>query len=120
MRKTFCELCGPPRRAEFTVSRVTGSGRREERNLCGQCARDAERIVFGESRLPLADLLDVLITERAAAGSDIDRTKVCPTCGNTEQRVLEAGEVGCPACYAVFRKEIDRIVRALHGPSAQP
>ncbi len=118
MRKSFCELCGPPRRAEFTVCRVTGTGRREERNLCGQCARDAERVLCGESRLPLADMLNVLITERAASMSGGDRTKVCPTCGNTEQRVLEAGEVGCPSCYSVFRKEIDEIIRALHGSNA--
>lgn len=117
MRKNFCELCGPPRRAEFTVSRVSESGRREERNLCEICARDAERIRFGDSRLPLTDLLSVLVLERAETGSEIDRTKVCPSCGNTVQEVTEAGAVGCSLCYSVFQDEIEEMVRRLHGPS---
>jgi protein arginine kinase activator len=114
MRKSFCELCGPPRRAEFTVCKISDAGRREERNLCGQCAKDAERILFGDSRLPLTDLLNVLVLERSGSESDSDRTKVCPSCGNSVQRVLEAGEVGCSTCYSVFRKEIDEVVRAMH------
>lgn len=114
MRKSFCELCGPPRRAEFTVCKISDAGRRGERNLCEQCVRDAERILFGESRLPLTDLLNVLITERAGRESDSDRTKVCPSCGNTVQTVLETGGVGCSTCYSIFRKEIDEVVRAMH------
>lgn len=118
MRKGFCELCGPPRRAEFTVCKVSEAGRREERNLCGICARDAERIVFGDSRLPLADLLRVLVLEKSRQDSELDRTKVCPACSNTEQEVREAGVMGCSVCYSVFREEIEDVIRQLHGPSA--
>ena len=116
MRKGFCELCGPPRRAEFAVCRASAGGRRAERSLCETCARDAERIIFGAGGLPLTDLLKVLILERPASGNEENRTKVCPSCGNSADEVKEAGAVGCPMCYSVFRDEIAEVIRKLHGP----
>ena len=120
MRKGFCEVCGPPRKAEFTVSRVSEAGRRAERSLCGRCANDAERIIFGDSRFPLTDLFAALVPRGPAAGIGVDRTKVCPSCGNTEQEVTETGTVGCTTCYSVFRDEIAGVIQKLHGPVVQP
>ena len=119
MRKGFCEVCGPPRKAEFTVSRVSEAGRRAERSLCGRCAKDAERIIFGDSRFPLTDLLAALVPRGPVAELGADRTKVCPSCGNTEQEVTETGTVGCTTCYSVFRDEIAEVIRKLHGPVVQ-
>ena len=116
MRKGFCELCGPPRRAEFAVCRASAGGRRAERSLCETCTRNVERIIFGAGGLPLTDLLKVLILERPASGNEQNRTKVCPSCGNTADEVKEAGAVGCPTCYSVFRDEIGKVIRKLHGP----
>jgi len=118
MRKGFCEVCGPPRKAEFTICRVTRSGRRAERSLCGICAKDAERIALGDTGFPLTDLFTALVTERSGAGIGQNRTKVCPSCGNTEKEATEAGMVGCPLCYSVFRDEIAEVIRKLHGPDA--
>lgn len=115
MRKSFCDSCGPPRRAEFTVSRVSEHGTREERDLCGVCAKDAERVMFGASALPLVDLLSALVLEKSG---DKHRTKVCPTCGNKESEVTEHGMVGCSHCYGHFREEIEQVILRMHGPSA--
>ncbi len=118
MRKSFCDSCGPPRHAEFTVALVSEHGTREERDLCGVCAKDAERVMFGASRLPLVDLLSVLALEKAGAQTDKHRTKVCPTCGNKESDVTEHGMVGCSHCYVYFREEIEQVILRMHGPSA--
>jgi protein-arginine kinase activator protein McsA len=74
---------------------------------------------MGDSGLPLADLLETLVIERSVAQSEQNRTKVCPNCGNTVDGVEQAGEVGCSVCYMVFAKEIDRVVRELHGRAHQ-
>ncbi|HUV04643.1 MAG TPA: hypothetical protein VMX94_06000 [Armatimonadota bacterium] len=120
MRTGHCELCGPPRRTEFVVYLVSKAGRRAERRLCETCARDAERILFGDSGLLLTDLLKVLVTESSVAESEQNRTKVCPVCGNTIEEVEQGGMVGCSMCYTVFRTELDRVIRELHGRSRKP
>lgn len=119
MRKGFCEACGPPRKAEFTVSRISESGKRAERSLCARCAQNAERIIFGDTRFPLTDLYSALVTQSPAFDARGDRTKVCPECGNSEQEVVEAAEVGCTTCYAVFRDEIAEVIRKIHSPESQ-
>lgn len=115
MRREFCESCGPPTRAEYRISRVSKAGRRAERSLCDACMRDAERVLVGDSGLPLTDLLKVLVLDRSAIESEENRTKVCPGCGNTIDEVTEAGIVGCSMCFVVFRDEIDRVIGELHG-----
>lgn len=114
MRPKLCESC---RRepARFSVCRVSKSGRREERNLCEACARDSERILFGDRGLLVTECLQALVIERSSVEGEQNRTKVCPDCGNTVNVIEESGDVGCAMCYTVFRTEIDRVIRALHG-----
>jgi len=115
MRGDFCELCGPPERAQYLVYRVSKAGRRSERKLCETCARQSEKILLGNSGLPLVDLLGVLTTENSVTKKEQNRTKVCPRCGNTIGDVTESGMVGCSTCYTVFKAEIDQVIEKLHG-----
>ena len=110
-RARICESC---RRepAEFTVCLTSKSGRRGEQDLCGICARDRERVLFGDGGLLLTELLQA---ERFSANGEQNRTKVCPHCGNTVNKIIEAGEVGCAMCYVVFRDEVDKVIQELHG-----
>lgn len=119
MRKQFCDECGPPRQAKYSVFRVSKAGRRAERMLCETCALNAERILYGDSGLPLTEMLDVLATGKPVARDEPDRTKVCPECGNTVDEVVEAGEVGCSTCYLVFREQVEQVIRKLHGRVSQ-
>ena len=114
MRRELCESCGG-KPAEFSVSRVSKTGRRGERSLCESCARDSERVLFGDSGLLLTDMLKTLVMARSSSESGGNRTKVCPNCGNTVGEVKEAGIVGCSMCFMVFRDEIDRVIEELHG-----
>jgi len=119
MYRGYCESCGSPRRVEFVVYRASKAGRRAERRLCETCARDSERILFGDSGLLLTDLLKALATECSVSENEQDRTKVCPSCGNTVDEVEQGGMVGCSMCYTVFRAEVDRVIRELHGRSGK-
>jgi len=119
MRAGYCESCGPPRRAEFVICRVSKAGRRAERRLCETCAGNSERILFGDSGLLLTDALKTLATECSASENERNRTKVCPVCGNTIDEVEQGGMVGCSTCYTVFKAEVDRVIRELHGASGK-
>lgn len=114
MRRRLCESCHREP-ARFTVFRASRAGRREERSLCETCARDSERMLFGDSGLLMMDCLDTIVIERAAADKEQHRTKVCSCCGNTVGRVADAAEVGCSLCYVVFRDEVARVIQELHG-----
>lgn len=115
MRKDHCELCGPPAEAEYLVCSVSDSGRSPARRLCGNCARDCERIVFGDGGLSVTEALTTLVVEPMSLQSEQNRTKVCPVCGNGVSDVLEAGMTGCSTCYTVFRTEVDGVISQLHG-----
>ena len=114
MLARLCESCRR-RSAEFTVCRVSGTGQRAERRLCETCTRDSERILFGDRGLPLTDLLKALVIEPSVSEGRENRTKVCPSCGNTVDEITGAGMVGCAVCYMVFREEIDQVICQLHG-----
>lgn len=116
MRAGFCESCRRER-AKFTVCRASRSGRREERNLCETCAKDSERILFGDRGFLLTDLLQATALDQSTAEEGGDRTKVCPGCGNAASKVSEAGVVGCAMCYVVFRDEIAHVIAKLHDYS---
>lgn len=113
-RSRLCESCGCEP-AEFVVYRLSVTSRRAERNLCEACARQQERILFGNSGLSLTDLVRVLSAGCSASQGANNRTKVCPYCGNTQDEVEQAGMVGCSMCYIVFEAEVDRVIRFLHG-----
>ena len=108
-----CEWCG--KEAQYKVFIASKNDRRDEQDLCEACARDSERVLFGDSGLPMPDLLKALVLERSTSESERDRTKECPRCGNTREELAESAMVGCSVCYMVFRDEIDRLVRELHG-----
>lgn len=114
MRNGFCGSCGK-RPAEFTFSRVLSSGRCFEQDLCETCCTDIERIRLGDCGLMPTHLLKTFESKESFSEIKESRTKICPNCGNTVDEVREAGVLGCAECYAVFRDEVDRVIRQLHG-----
>lgn len=114
-----CESCGK-KPAEFTVYRVSDAGCGAERNLCGTCARDYEKIYFGSGSLLLTDMIQTIESDHSGSMVKCNRTKVCPKCGNTIEEVIESGVLGCSDCYEVFRSEVDCVIRELHGYPRNP
>lgn len=112
-RDQICEVCGRP--AEFIVYSVSRSGRQNERGLCEACCADAERVLLGADGPPLVELFRGLVWDAPDSENGENRTKVCPSCGNTLDEVIEFGMVGCFTCYMVFRDQIDKVIRKLHG-----
>lgn len=109
MRSGVCESCGL-KPAELVVCVTRADGRGCERRLCGRCARDAERIMFGDSSLLSSELLQASQCEEAGMPGGANAMKVCPECGNTASEVERAGIMGCSTCYEVFRGEIEPII----------
>ncbi|MHB0911966.1 MAG: hypothetical protein ACYC2Y_00795 [Armatimonadota bacterium] len=97
--KKACESCGGPARYAVRHGHT-------ELLLCTGCSGDYERVLYGNTGVPLAEL-----AEAVAQGN---RTKVCPNCGNDIHDVTETGAVGCATCYLVFRREVDGVITKLH------
>ena len=114
MPPPLCESCRHEP-AEFTVCRISAGRASDERLLCSRCARDNERVLFGDRGLSLVELLE----ERLSGGSDGEpsRTKVCPGCGNALDETKQSGMLGCSMCYVAFREEIKPMITELHGYS---
>ncbi len=114
MQTRLCESCRS-KPAEFLVSRVVGGHARQEARLCASCAVNSERARCGDKGLLLTELLQSMLAEDSLADGGSDRTKVCPTCGNTDGELRETGMLGCGMCYVVFREDIDSLIAELHG-----
>jgi len=119
MPARLCELCRTSP-AEFIVSRVVGADTRQERRLCASCAASSERVHFGDKGLQAVELLRSMLADDCLAHDGINRTKVCPGCGNTLDETRETGALGCSMCYVVFRDEVDNLIAGLHGYAPGP
>jgi len=113
MRAKLCEACRV-RPAEFVVCRYSGNRRRKERQLCEICAKDVERLACGNSGISLVELLESRIS-KTHVSQGVNRTKVCPACGNSIEETRQTGALGCSMCYVVFREEIEPLIAELHG-----
>ena len=116
----LCDECGKNESAVRIVQ--VGSGGRVERNLCEQCAMN-----YGKWLLePLQQNKDVPVNEflqsvfRTAQGtrpenSGGEEPSICPHCGMEYKDFQKLGRIGCPECYRVFRKQLEPLIRRIHG-----
>ena len=41
--------------------------------------------------------------------------KICPNCGARLSYFMQTGMLGCPGCYTAFEKEVNSVVKKMHG-----
>lgn len=96
--------------------RVAG-GKKVERHLCEQCARDDGIAVPGGVSVP--ELIEKMLTP-GATGSTKPATPAtppepaCPTCGTTYSQFRQSGQLGCPRCYEAFEGELGPLLERWH------
>jgi len=107
----LCENCNE-RPATFHVVEIT-NGEKREVHLCEECARD-KKIALPPS-LSLNDILSSLM--EAQAEKDVPELSdvACPDCGITYAQFKQAGRLGCPRDYALFRKGLLPFLERIHG-----
>ena len=42
---------------------------------------------------------------------------VCPNCGMSYRDFQQTGKIGCSVCYATFRRQLEPLLRRIHGSS---
>ena len=110
-----CSDCGKSE-ARVTYTEFAG-GRATTWNLCEECAaRRGVSASLASLSGPLVNVLMGLLEEvgrdGAAAGGAGPR---CAVCGLDLAEFRRRGRLGCSACYATFREELESLVRRIHG-----
>lgn len=82
-------------------------------HLCEDCAKEKGAEMeehFGMSDL-LAGLADLSSSVEPGAASSIK----CALCGFTYQDFKKTGRLGCGDCYEAFKKQLDPLLKRIHG-----
>lgn len=101
--------------------------------LCEECARkkglfDPQTLTFSEKFFPeefkkrVDDIVRELTEERssaAAAPENCDVLTQCPACGFSLDSFRRTGRLGCPDCYTVFARELERELPAADDNAAE-
>ena len=95
-----CESCNE-REAKIHFTSVI-NGVMEEHHLCEVCASGIQKDLH--EQFPLHKLFE---------GIDVD-TK-CPNCGLSYEKFRSTGKLGCSRCYDAFGKELENVIRGIHG-----
>jgi len=108
----LCEKC-QKQAASVHVTKII-NGQKTEMHLCQNCAQS-----LGEFDLNI-DLPNFFASffDHSHFGGQIAQSKACPACKLTLEDFRQLNQFGCSECYHTFRKEIEPLLRRLHGSSS--
>jgi protein arginine kinase activator len=112
-----CENCGQ-NPASVHLTQVMGN-QRSEVHLCESCARERGFVAgvpgdfgsFGISNLLSSLLGGVAKSPVPSPGAQ----RRCPNCGMTFSQFSDGGLLGCAQCYDAMERELEPLVRRIHG-----
>ncbi len=98
-----------------------------EKNLCESCAagysefagvpqQDKRHVSVDDFLRGIFNSANNVPTE-GNRGTNAAGELVCPRCGMSYQDFSQTGKIGCAACYATFRQQLEPILRRIHGSS---
>ena len=116
----LCDECG---KNESTVRIVqVGSNGRVEKNLCAECAMGYGKWLLEplqqDNGMPVNEFLQSVFRAAQAVqaeSADAGEPAVCPHCGMEYKDFQKLGRIGCPECYRVFRRQLEPLMRRIHG-----
>lgn len=110
----LCQLCNL-NSASVTISYVVND-KKISMNLCKECAEDKG---LDNPMTTLPQMFGNFITELLGKDSlkrqSRDQNLQCSACGLTWDSFEETGLFGCDICYQVFSKDLNVILRRIHG-----
>jgi protein arginine kinase activator len=90
-------------------------GHKQETHLCQRCAEQQNLIHKEELDLPA--ILKALIGQHVGQLSEELARLTCPACGIKYMEFRNAGRLGCPNDYTVFRIGLEPLLRRIHRSS---
>lgn len=82
-------------------------------HLCEACAKDKGAEM--EEHFGLSDLLAGLADLGAHVEPEVMAMIKCSSCGFTYQDFKKVGRFGCSECYEAFKKQLDPLLKRIHG-----
>ena len=107
----LCDACGK-KEATVHLTEIVNE-KITKLHLCESCAKDKGAEM--EEHFGLSDLLAGLADLGAHAEPELMTVIKCPACGFTYQDFKKAGRFGCSECYEAFRKQLDPLLKRIHG-----
>lgn len=110
----LCELC-KQQPSTLHLTEIT-NGVKKEMHFCAKCAN--QKGVTFQSHFSLPDFLGSNEPEPAPAAAKSAKkvpAATCPHCGITYAQFRQAGRLGCPEDYTVFRKMLIPFIERIHG-----
>ena len=107
----LCEQCGQ-KPAVVHVTKVH-NGQKVEMHLCQECAQQSGEFSGG---FDFQNILASLFQQpHVWSSSPPTQTRKCPVCGSTVQDIQKRSQMGCSRCYQEFDKEVNTLLRRIHG-----
>ncbi len=107
----LCQSCGE-NNASIHFTKII-NGNIEEKHICETCAKKGNEFEFD---LPFSfhDLFAGLMG--TIKESEVERkSEECIECGLTHREFSKTGKFGCVNCFKVFEKEVDSLLKGVHG-----
>jgi protein arginine kinase activator len=99
---------------------------RVEKNLCEKCAAGyGELMPESQPRknMSVDDFLRGMFRQPAEQGEKPKEREgeplvlTCPNCGMSYEDFQQTGRIGCSVCYGSFRRQLEPLLRRIHGTS---
>ena len=118
----LCDDCGR-HEAVVHITQIGPNGR-VEKNLCEACAAGYSEFAGvphqDKRNVSVDDFLRGIFSNAAVQedkATNEEGELVCPRCGMSYQDFSQQGKIGCAACYATFRQQLEPMLRRIHGSS---
>lgn len=107
----LCEKC-KKRPACVHITKIV-NGHKMETHVCEQCAHSLGELSFSfEDQFSVNDFLKGMFN---VGPLEVPQEVACPSCGMTYSDFSRTGKIGCGKCYQTFAKELDSVIKRVHG-----
>lgn len=120
----LCDDCGHHEAVVHIVQ--IGPQGRVEKNLCEKCAAGYGDLMpesQPRKNMSVDDFLRGMFRQPAEQGEKPKEREgeplvlTCPNCGMSYEDFQQTGKIGCSVCYGTFRRQLEPLLRRIHGTS---
>ena len=118
----LCDDCGR-HEAVVHITQIGPNGR-VEKNLCEACSAGYSEFACvphqDRRNVSVDDFLRGIFSNASEQSSETTNEAgelICPRGGMSYRDFSQTGKLGCAACYATFRQQLEPILRRIHGSS---
>lgn len=108
----LCQHC-QQREAIMHLS-ITENEKTREVYLCELCAKKNQEIGFVFHPAIVPEFLKALFGFNPSL-IEQPSERTCPKCGITFSKITQVGKLGCSTCYETFERQLEPILRRVHG-----